>query len=161
MTKAQATAATPHQNHPRRAGPTITCRGPSAVARRATVATSHCTILPPHEGAPGDVERQGLVEAHELKRLGIRVNLAPCVDVAVETADPVIRDRSYSADPGRVSALTVARIRGLQSQGVAACAKHFPGLGAVPQDPHVILPTIALDRETLEHRHWPPLPRRD
>lgn len=102
------------------------------------------------------VERQGTVEAQELKRLDIRVNLAPCVDVLVEGADPVIGDRSYGSDPSRVSALAVARIRGLQAHGVAACAKHFPGLGAVPRDPHQTLPTISLDWPTMERVHLAP-----
>lgn len=102
------------------------------------------------------VERQGTVEAQELKQLGIRVNLAPCVDVLVDGADPVIGDRSYGADPSQVSALAVARIRGLQSHGVAACAKHFPGLGAVPRDPHQTLPTISLDWPTMDRIHLAP-----
>lgn len=105
---------------------------------------------------PGAVERQGRVEGEELKRLGVGANLAPCVDVIVEGSDAVIGDRSYGSDPGRVSELAAARIRGLQSRGVAACAKHFPGLGAVPRDPHKVLPTIALDGEAMERSHMPP-----
>ena len=105
---------------------------------------------------PEAVERQGTVEAEELKRLGVHLNLAPCVDVFVEGSDAVIGDRSYGSDPTRVGALAVARIRGLQSHGVAACAKHFPGLGAVPRDPHKLLPTISLDRSTMERVHLPP-----
>lgn len=102
------------------------------------------------------VERQGAVEADELKRLGVRVNLAPCVDVIVEGCDPVIGDRSYGADPLQVSKYAIARIRGLQSHGVAACAKHFPGLGAVPRDPHRMLPTISLDARTMAEIHLAP-----
>lgn len=102
------------------------------------------------------VERQGAVEAEELRRLRVSVNLAPCVDVIVEGSDPIIGDRSYGADPARVAALSVARIRGLQSRGVAACAKHFPGLGAVPRDPHRHLPTISLDWSVMERAHLPP-----
>ena len=105
---------------------------------------------------PGDVERQGAAEADELKRLGVGVNLAPCVDVIVEGSDPIIGDRSYGSDPARVAALAIARIRGLQSHGVAACAKHFPGLGAVPRDPHRTLPTISLDWAEMERAHLPP-----
>lgn len=105
---------------------------------------------------PQDVEQQGAIEAKELKRLGIHVNLAPCVDVLVEGSDPIIGDRSYGSDPERVGALSVARIRGLQSGGVAACAKHFPGLGAVPRDPHTILSDILLDREGLDRVHLAP-----
>ncbi len=105
---------------------------------------------------PEGIERQGLVEATELKRLGVHVNLAPVVDVLIEGCDPVIGDRSYGSDPDRVSALGVARIRGLQSHGIAACAKHFPGLGAVPRDPHKVLPTIGLDWSAIEEIHLPP-----
>lgn len=108
----------------------------------------------PH--SPSAIERQGAVEAQELRRLGVHVNLAPCVDVIVEGSDPVIGDRSYGADPSLVSALGAARIRGLQSHGIAACAKHFPGLGAVPRDPHKILPTIPLDWSAMRSTHLPP-----
>jgi len=105
---------------------------------------------------PAFVERQGIVEAEELKRLGVHGNLAPCVDVVVEGSDPIIGDRSYGSDPGLVATLAVARIRGLQAHGVAACAKHFPGLGAVPRDPHKTLPTISLTWEAMEQGHLPP-----
>ena len=102
------------------------------------------------------IARQGAVEAEELRALGVSMNLAPCVDVRVAGGDPVIGDRSYGEDPAQVTACALARIRGLQSHGVAACAKHFPGLGAVPSDPHHELPTIALDWRTLEEVHLPP-----
>jgi beta-N-acetylhexosaminidase len=105
---------------------------------------------------PEAIERQGTVEAEELRRLGVGVNLAPCVDVVVEDSDPVIGDRSYGPDPVQVAALSVARIRGLQSHGVAACAKHFPGLGAVPRDPHKTLPTIPLEWDVMERVHLTP-----
>lgn len=105
---------------------------------------------------PEAVERQGAVEADELRRLGVSVNLAPCVDVLVDGSDRVIGERSYGSDPDRVAELAVARIRGLQTHGVAACAKHFPGLGAVPRDPHKTLPTITLDWQEIEEVHLPP-----
>ena len=105
---------------------------------------------------PEAIERQGREEAKELRRLGVHVNLAPCVDVVVNGSDPIIGDRSYGSDAHQVSQLGVARIRGLQSSGVAACAKHFPGLGAVPRDPHKVLPTVSLDWPTIERIHLPP-----
>lgn len=101
------------------------------------------------------IEEQGRTEARELKALGIQMNLAPCVDVLVERADAIIGDRSYGPDPARVAACARARIRGLQAGQVAACAKHFPGLGAVPRDPHKRLPTIALDHQAMA-AHWRP-----
>lgn len=105
---------------------------------------------------PADVERQGSVEARELRALGVHVNLAPCVDVLVEGSDPVIGTRAYGSDPLQVAAMGTARIRGLQGGGVAACAKHFPGLGAVPKDPHTHLPTVALDAGTMRRVHLVP-----
>lgn len=105
---------------------------------------------------PEAAERQGAMEAQELRQLGVHVNLAPCVDVIVEGADPIIGDRSYGSDPQQVAVLSVARIRGLQASGVAGCAKHFPGLGAVPRDPHQTLPTIELPWPAIARQHLPP-----
>ena len=105
---------------------------------------------------PQACQDQGRIEAQELQRLGMNVNLAPCVDVLAGQTDAVIGDRSYGADPRQVSSRAVARIEGLQSHGVAACAKHFPGLGAVPKDPHRVLPAIALNEETMRSVHLMP-----
>ena len=105
---------------------------------------------------PDQLRQQGAIEATELKALGVHVNLAPCVDVLVEGSDPVIGSRSYGSDPRRVAELAAARIQGMQAHGVAACAKHFPGLGAVPQDPHTQLPTLRLDWATMRVLHLVP-----
>ena len=105
---------------------------------------------------PEEVYHQGQREAEELCVLGVHVNLAPCVDVLVEGSDPVIGDRSYGSDPQCVAAFGVSRIRGLQERGVAACAKHFPGLGAVPKDPHHHLPTVDLDWKAIRSIHLGP-----
>jgi len=106
-------------------------------------------------GAPA-IEQQGRIEAEELRRLKVHGNLAPCVDVLLAGSDPVIGDRAYGQDPVHVGSCGAARIRGLQQAGVAACAKHFPGLGAVPRDPHRMLPTIALSWDEMEEVHLPP-----
>jgi len=105
---------------------------------------------------PAQVRLQGEIEARELKTLGINVNLAPCADVLEKGSDPVIGDRSYGSDPKLVSKMCVERILGLQSNGVAACAKHFPGLGAVPKDPHKHLPTVGLGLDSMRERHLLP-----
>ena len=47
-------------------------------------------------------------------------------------------------------------MRGLQSAGVAACAKHFPGHGDTHEDSHLELPTVDVDRETLLARELVP-----
>lgn len=105
---------------------------------------------------PMEAFQQGATEAQELRALGVHVNLAPCVDVLVEGSDPVIGTRSYGSDPRRVAELASARIRGAQTGGLAMCAKHFPGLGAVPKDPHKHLPTLPLDWPAMRAMHLVP-----
>lgn len=102
------------------------------------------------------VEEQGATEADELRALGVQVNLAPCVDVLVAGSDPIIGTRAYGSDAQRVAALGAARIRGGQRRGAAMCAKHFPGLGAVPNDPHKHLPTVTLDWDAMRRVHLAP-----
>ena len=75
------------------------------------------------------------------RRAGIDVVLAPVVDVNSEPDNPVIGVRSFGAEPGLVARHGAAFVRGVQSQGVAACAKHFPGHGATRTDSHVAHPS--------------------
>lgn len=104
-------------------------------------------------GAAGDpqlVAQVGEAMGQELAALGINVNLAPVLDVSNNPANPVIGVRSFGEDPEAVAELGAAWIRGLQSAGVAACAKHFPGHGDTAVDSHLELPVIPHDRKRLE-----------
>lgn len=94
--------------------------------------------------------------ARELAPLGIRMNLAPVIDVETEDYNPGIGIRSFGADPKLAGALGAAFARGLQDHGVSACAKHFPGKGAAAVDAHVELPTIKLPRAAFERTHLAP-----
>ena len=78
----------------------------------------------------------------QLLQLGFNVNFAPVLDVDTNPANPVIGDRSFSHDPKVVARLGVAFLLGLQSGGVAACGKHFPGHGDTTVDSHVGLPIV-------------------
>jgi beta-N-acetylhexosaminidase len=78
----------------------------------------------------------GLVLGRECASLGINVNYAPCTDVNVNPYNPVVGIRSFGEDPRLVSDLSAAMIRGIQEQGVAATAKHFPGHGDTTSDSH-------------------------
>lgn len=89
------------------------------------------------------VRRQGEIEAEELRHFGIDVNLAPVLDVLTEAWNPAIGTRSYGRDPELVGLMGRARIEGMQSKGLSATAKHYPGLGGVKRDPHVELPVVA------------------
>jgi beta-N-acetylhexosaminidase len=84
--------------------------------------------------------------AAELAAAGVNWNLAPVADVNVP-ANPVIGTRAFGADPSLVARHVAAFVRGTQSRGVAACAKHFPGHGSTEQDSHLELPTLVGDVE--------------
>ena len=91
---------------------------------------------------------QVLVGSREMRALGIDQVNAPVLDVDTNPDNPVIACRSFGRTPDLVSRLGVALIDGIQSEGVAACGKHFPGHGDTSQDSHFHLPRLphALDR---------------
>lgn len=92
----------------------------------------------------------------ELRRVGVSLTLAPDVDVNSNPDNPVIGVRSFGSDPHQVGVHGAAWTRGVQSTGVAANAKHFPGHGDTAQDSHVDLPSIDADPATLRARELPP-----
>ncbi|HMG43157.1 MAG TPA: glycoside hydrolase family 3 N-terminal domain-containing protein [Acidimicrobiales bacterium] len=87
---------------------------------------------------------------------GIDLDLAPCADVNVDAANPVIGVRSFGADPGLVARHVAAAVRGLQGVGVAACAKHFPGHGATTVDSHLALPVVDVPEAVVLGRELAP-----
>ncbi|MGP3951959.1 glycoside hydrolase family 3 protein [Streptomyces sp. 7N604] len=91
-----------------------------------------------------------------LAECGVNLNWAPSADVNSNPDNPVIGVRSFGADPDLVARHTAAYIDGLQSSGVAACAKHFPGHGDTDVDSHHDLPRIAADLRTLYDRELVP-----
>lgn len=104
-------------------------------------------------GATGSEEyayQAGRVTGRELKALGINMNFAPVLDVNNNAANPVIGVRSFGEDPAAVARLGTAFIRGLQAEGVAATAKHFPGHGDTDTDSHIALPTVPHERARLD-----------
>jgi beta-N-acetylhexosaminidase len=99
-------------------------------------------------GAAGDVDLTRAVARAiglELSRAGVDLDLAPDADVNSNPSNPVIGVRSFGSEPGAVAAQTAAWIEGLQSAGVAACVKHFPGHGDTSVDSHLALPVVGAD----------------
>ncbi|MCU0243085.1 MAG: beta-N-acetylhexosaminidase [Vicinamibacteria bacterium] len=88
--------------------------------------------------------------AEQLKACGICYDFAPVIDVDTNPLNPVIGDRSFGQSPELVGRLGCALIQGLQSQGVAACAKHFPGHGDTAVDSHLDLPIVDHGRSRLD-----------
>jgi beta-N-acetylhexosaminidase len=85
----------------------------------------------------------------ELTALGINWNLAPVVDLLRDYQNPSVGARSLGTDKMRVAELAAAEVRGFQNGGVAATAKHFPGLGHTAVDTHLALAVISDSAEEL------------
>ncbi|SEG16364.1 beta-N-acetylhexosaminidase [Actinacidiphila yanglinensis] len=94
--------------------------------------------------------------ARELHAAGVTLDYAPSADVNSNPDNPIIGVRSFGVEPDRVARHAAAWIRGLQSGGVAACAKHFPGHGDVAVDSHHGLPRYDADLDTIAAQALPP-----
>ena len=92
----------------------------------------------------------GHLIAADLIALGIDVDCLPIADVPVPGGDPVIGDRAYGTEPGKVAAIAGAMAQGLLAGGVLPVLKHLPGHGRATADSHLKLPTVDTDRATLE-----------
>jgi beta-N-acetylhexosaminidase len=104
-------------------------------------------------GACGDLEQAkqvGAAVSRGLRSLGINWNFAPVLDVNNNPANPVIAERSFSADPMAVARLAGAWMEGALSEGVACSVKHFPGHGDTHTDSHHALPTVDKSLAELE-----------
>jgi len=110
-------------------------------------------------GQTEDVElarHVGHVLGRELRAVGVDMTLGPAIDVASNPDNPALRDRALHADPTLVAALGAALIEGQQSEGVAACVKHFPGHGDTVFDSKVTLPILPHGVSRLEEVELPP-----
>ncbi len=110
-------------------------------------------------GAVDDPELTAAVSrdlARQLHAAGVTLDYAPSVDVNSNPDNPIIGVRSFGVEPERVARHAAAWVRGLQSGGVAACAKHFPGHGDVAVDSHHGLPVYDVDASTLRAQALPP-----
>jgi beta-N-acetylhexosaminidase len=91
-------------------------------------------LSPPQIAAthnPAVATREGQATGRYLKGLGINMDLAPVVDVPTSRQAFIFQQgRAFSFDANTVSTFATAFALGLQSTGVAATAKHFPGLGS-------------------------------
>ena len=103
-------------------------------------------------GRSGDVrlaERFARALASELKAVGFTLDYAPVLDVLTNQKNPAIGDRALAEKAPDVARLGGAIIRTLQTAGIAACGKHFPGHGDTSSDSHDELPLIEHPIERL------------
>lgn len=96
------------------------------------------------------------IMAKELSSCGVNLNLSPVCDIWSNTQNAVIGDRAFGTSADQVEKLITAAIRGLQSENVMSCAKHFPGHGHTLKDSHFHLPIIKDALQDLENREMVP-----
>lgn len=87
-----------------------------------------------------------------LRILGFNMNFAPTMEVMSEDRDLLsngLYSRSFGRSPGEVLGYSMVYLRGLQSQGIIGCLKHFPGIGAGEVDSHEELPLVDLTHDEL------------
>ncbi|MCC8960853.1 glycoside hydrolase family 3 protein [Bradyrhizobium sp. Pear76] len=107
-------------------------------------------------------EEFGRIHGRELASLGINLNFAPVLDLRPAAKrnrldfNTLINQRAISDDPAKVSAITGAYIQGLESAGVGATVKHFPGLGRVRTDTHHFTADLDTPLAELEASDWRP-----
>jgi len=107
-------------------------------------------------GNPHNAWLMGWITAVEARALGVHQVYAPVVDVNNNPLNPVINVRSFSEDPATVSLYATEFIKGVQSTGLMATAKHFPGHGDTENDSHFTLPVIRHDYARLDTVELPP-----
>tara|TARA_R110002050_G_scaffold24083_3_gene64310 strand:+ start:78925 stop:81843 length:2919 start_codon:yes stop_codon:yes gene_type:complete len=96
------------------------------------------------------IEETGRQIGEHCKRLGVHFNFAPVVDINTNPLNPIIGNRSFGEDRDNVTEKALAFMNGMQSAGVLANAKHFPGHGDTDQDSHKTLPTINFSEKRID-----------
>ena len=94
--------------------------------------------------------QEGRITAIEARALGVHIAFAPVLDVNNNPANPVIGMRSFGEDPRLVADMGQAVIHGLQSHGVLATGKHFPGHGDTDENSHLTITTVHASRARID-----------
>ena len=130
-------------------------------ALTALPALSTLAELPSAERLPGRRSTAGSTVG-SWRGLGINLNFAPVLDLRPAEVharfdfNTLIGQRAISADPGVVADIALPYVRGLESFGVGATVKHFPGLGRVRGDTHHFNADLDTPPDELEATDWLP-----
>jgi beta-glucosidase-like glycosyl hydrolase/CubicO group peptidase (beta-lactamase class C family) len=114
------------------------------------------TVVYPRQMMLGAIQNNDLIYkmgaefARQLKRTGVHISFSPDIDVNNNPLNPVINDRSFGENKYNVAIKGYHYMKGLQDNGIMACAKHFPGHGDTNVDSHHSLPQINHDIERLD-----------
>lgn len=104
----------------------------------------------------GITEHLATAIAHETRAVGVHWNWAPVADMNSDPANPIVNTRAFGETSAEVAPHVQAYIRGMQSAGVLACAKHLPGHGATQVDSHLALPSVDVSLDVLQQREFVP-----
>ena len=96
------------------------------------------------------IKQIGKQIGEDCNRMGIHINFAPVVDINTNSINPVIGVRSFGEDKINVTEKAWAFTEGMQSKGVLASAKHFPGHGDTDTDSHKTLPTVSFSEKRID-----------
>lgn len=110
-------------------------------------------------GATGRTEyafEAGAVTGRELRALGLNINISPVADVNDNPENPIINLRSFGSDPEMVSRMALSMMKGIESAGVLASGKHFPGHGNTSSDSHTSLPRVEKSLDELRETELKP-----
>lgn len=107
-------------------------------------------------GSPKLCFEVSTIMAKELKACGVNLNLAPVCDILTNESNKVIGDRAFGRDADTVSKFVSSAIRGFQTEGIQACAKHFPGHGSTTKDSHFDLPYVTKPMDELKEEEFQP-----
>lgn len=98
----------------------------------------------------------GGVLASEISEFGINLDFAPVLDIFSNPNNKVIGQRAFGSNASLVTEMALPFARGMESKGVIACFKHFPGHGDTNEDSHVELPIVYKTKEQLYQREFLP-----
>ncbi len=111
-------------------------KGANGIVREGTFLGSPLSVA-----ATGDVAmaaKLGEVCGSEGAAVGATWAFAPIIDIDYNFRNPITNIRTFGSDPERVRDMGVAYVKALQSHGVAASIKHFPGDGCDERDQHLV-----------------------
>lgn len=91
----------------------------------------------------------GKIIGSDMLKMGINLNLAPCLEINEDLKNPLVNVRGYGATKEIVLNNAKAFVKGLQASGALSCIKHFPGAGSSTKDSHLELPIILDEKEVL------------
>lgn len=105
-------------------------------------------------GDPDAVYQAGITLGANLADLGLNLNFAPVADV-LTAADGFLGERSFGSDAALVGSLAASMMGGIESQGVTACVKYFPGMGSTKEDPEKGLSSTDRTEEEFRSQEFP------